>query len=107
MELLKALDSPGSFDSLSAEIVDASGFIVAPGLVDIHVHLREPGFEWKETVLTGAQAAVAGGFYGQFVVCQIQTQLMIPRKLQNIFLDKAQAAGLARSIANWCYYSWK
>jgi dihydroorotase len=41
--------------------IDVSGRIVSPGLVDIHVHLREPGFEYKETIATGAEAAVAGG----------------------------------------------
>ena len=45
-----------------AEIVDVSGKIVAPGLVDVHVHLREPGREDAETVATGAKAAAAGGF---------------------------------------------
>lgn len=45
-----------------AEVVDASGLIVTPGLVDVHVHLREPGGEHKETIATGAAAAVAGGF---------------------------------------------
>jgi dihydroorotase len=45
-----------------AEIVDAAGKIVAPGLVDIHVHLREPGREDAETVASGARAAAAGGF---------------------------------------------
>ena len=43
------------------EIIDATGFIVAPGLVDMHVHFREPGFEYKEDILTGAAAAAAGG----------------------------------------------
>jgi len=42
-------------------VIDAKGKIVTPGLVDIHVHLREPGFEYKETIATGTQAAVAGG----------------------------------------------
>jgi len=42
-------------------VIDASGFIVAPGLVDIHVHFREPGFEYKEDISTGAVAAAAGG----------------------------------------------
>lgn len=42
--------------------VDATGLIVAPGLIDIHVHLREPGFGWKETIETGGRAAAAGGF---------------------------------------------
>lgn len=45
-----------------AEILDASGLIVAPGFIDIHVHLREPGFEHAETIETGSRAAAAGGF---------------------------------------------
>ncbi len=44
------------------QIVDASGMLVFPGLVDMHVHLREPGFEYKETIRTGTEAAVRGGF---------------------------------------------
>ncbi len=44
------------------ETIDASGLIVAPGLIDIHVHLREPGQSYKETIATGSQAAAAGGF---------------------------------------------
>jgi dihydroorotase len=45
-----------------AETVDASGLVVAPGLIDVHVHLREPGQEHKETIESGARAAAAGGF---------------------------------------------
>jgi dihydroorotase len=45
-----------------AERFDASGLVVAPGFVDMHVHLREPGFEYAETIETGARAAAAGGF---------------------------------------------
>ncbi len=45
-----------------AEIVEAGGLVVAPGLVDIHVHLREPGQGYKETIATGTAAAAAGGF---------------------------------------------
>jgi dihydroorotase len=45
-----------------AEVIDAKGLIVAPGLIDLHVHLREPGFGWKETIDSGARAAAAGGF---------------------------------------------
>src|SRR5947208_16963124 len=45
-----------------AEVVDANGKIVCPGFIDMHVHLREPGQEYKETVATGTRAAAAGGF---------------------------------------------
>ena len=44
------------------EVIDASGCYVMPGLVDLHVHLREPGFEYKETIQTGAMAAARGGY---------------------------------------------
>jgi len=46
----------------AAEIFDASGLIVAPGFIDMHVHLREPGFEHAETIESGSRAAAAGGF---------------------------------------------
>jgi dihydroorotase len=46
----------------SAQVIELKGKIVAPGFIDMHVHLREPGFEYKETILTGCTAAAAGGF---------------------------------------------
>ena len=55
--------SPGKLKQANgAEVLDATGLTVAPGLVDIHVHLREPGQGYKETIATGTAAAAAGGF---------------------------------------------
>ena len=50
-----------------AEIIDVAGKIVCPGFIDVHVHLREPGQEYKETVATGTRAAAAGGFTGVYM----------------------------------------
>jgi len=51
-----------NLDSDGAEVLDATGLVVAPGFIDMHVHLREPGIEHSETIETGARAAAAGGF---------------------------------------------
>jgi len=56
------IGATGSISSGDAKVVDAAGKLVVPGLIDMHVHLREPGFEYKETISTGTAAAKAGGF---------------------------------------------
>jgi len=58
-------------DPKGAEVLDAKGLVIAPGFIDMHVHLREPGFEHKETIETGTAAAAAGGFTG--VACMPNT----------------------------------
>ena len=54
-----------------AETIDAQGLVVCPGFIDMHVHLREPGQEWKETIASGTRAAAAGGFTG--IACMPNT----------------------------------
>jgi len=77
------------------EIVDAAGRVVAPGLIDIHVHFREPGQETKETVATGAGAAVAGGFTA--VACMANTDPVNDSRLVTAaILTSAERAGLCR-----------
>jgi len=54
-----------------AKVIELDGLIITPGLIDIHTHLREPGYEYKETIATGALAAVSGGFTS--VACMANT----------------------------------
>ncbi|HXG64408.1 MAG TPA: dihydroorotase [Blastocatellia bacterium] len=78
-----------------AEIFDASGLVVAPGFIDLHVHLREPGEEYKETIASGARAAVAGGFTA---VCAMPNTKPVNdnASVTRYIVDKAREAGLAR-----------
>jgi dihydroorotase len=78
-----------------AEIVDATGKVVCPGLIDIHVHLREPGFEYKETVATGTRAAAAGGYTA--VCCMANTQPVNDnRSITDYIRAKAASEGMVR-----------
>ena len=52
-----------------SQIVDARGLILMPSMVDAHVHLREPGFEYKEDINTGLEAAARGGFGDGYIAC--------------------------------------
>jgi dihydroorotase len=81
-------------DDKQAEIFDATGLVAAPGFIDAHVHLREPGFEHKETIATGVAAAVAGGFTG--VCCMANTKpVNDSAAVTEFILSRAAAAGLA------------
>jgi dihydroorotase len=88
-----AVDAPGKLKLLAkqeaAETIDATGSIVAPGLVDIHVHLREPGQGYKETIASGTAAAAAGGFTS---VCAAATRGSMGEKLTEYGSLKAAGA---------------
>ncbi len=76
-------------------VVDARGAVVAPGFIDMHVHLREPGQTHKETIATGTAAAVAGGFTA--VACMPNTEPALDSAaIVSEVMRRAEAAGLAR-----------
>jgi len=77
------------------KVIDASGRLVVPGLIDMHVHLREPGEEYKETIATGAMAAVVGGFTS--VACMPNTNPPNDcRSVTEFIVRRAEEVGLAR-----------
>ncbi|MBE0337411.1 dihydroorotase [Paenibacillus sp. 23TSA30-6] len=79
------------------EKIDAQGKLVIPGLIDMHVHLREPGFEYKETIETGSRAAVKGGF--TTIACMPNTRPVTDNAdTVQLVLKKGQDAGLAKVL---------
>ncbi|MBP2667791.1 MAG: pyrC, partial [Firmicutes bacterium] len=64
-----------NLQAADAEMVDCAGKVVAPGLIDMHVHLRDPGLEAKEDIVSGTQAAAAGGF--TTVACMANTRPVV------------------------------
>ncbi len=87
--------------SADAQVVDANGLDAFPGFFDMHVHLREPGFEYKEDIASGALAAVHGGFTG--VACMPNTQPAAdsPAVIEYI-INKGKKAGYAKVYPIGC-----
>ncbi len=82
-------------DHKNAEVFDATGLIVAPGFIDLHAHLREPGQESSETIETGTRAAARGGFTA--VCCMPNTKPVNDNaSVTRFILDRAQKAGGVR-----------
>jgi dihydroorotase len=98
-ETIRGVLDPRDGDAVAhggdAEVFRADGMVVAPGFIDLHVHLREPGYEHKETVATGTDAAVAGGFTA--VACMANTNPVNDNQaVTEYILAKARAAGKAK-----------
>lgn len=82
-------------DAVGAELIPAAGKLVLPGLIDLHVHLREPGGEEKETIVSGTRAAAKGGFTA--VACMANTNPVADNAVTITYiLNQARAAGTIR-----------
>lgn len=95
LDLLPVPDKRSSREPAGFRVIPAEGLVVVPGLIDMHTHLREPGFEYKETIQTGTSAAVAGGFTA--VACMANTQPVNDNQsVTEYILKQAQRAQSAR-----------
>jgi dihydroorotase len=90
------VEAPGE-----AQVIDAKGLIVCPGLIDMHVHLREPGFEDKETIATGAAAAAAGGFSTICAEPNTLPPVDSPERVADA-LGRIKRSGLVRVLPKAC-----
>jgi dihydroorotase len=88
------LGKTGSLSAGDATVIDAAGKLVVPGLIDMHVHLREPGFEYKETIATGTASAKAGGFTA--VCCMPNTNPVNDNRSMTEFILSQACQGSAR-----------
>ncbi len=82
-------EAPVWEDGIADEIINAEGKYVMPGFIDLHVHLREPGLEYKETIATGAMAAAAGGFTSICPMPNTKPSTDSPEKIKAV-LEKAK-----------------
>ncbi|MCZ8518802.1 MULTISPECIES: dihydroorotase [Paenibacillus] len=91
----------GEPDTAGHTVVDAAGKLLAPGLIDMHVHLREPGFEYKEDIASGTRSAAKGGF--TTIACMPNTRPVIDTvETVKYVLDKAETEGIVRVLPYGC-----
>lgn len=91
----KIAEIGGGLSVAGAEIIDCSGKVIAPGLIDMHVHLRDPGLEAKEDIVSGTQAAAAGGF--TMVACMANTRPAVDSSIMVEGLrERARRDGIVR-----------
>lgn len=84
-----------------AEVIDAAGKVAAPGLIDLHVHFREPGLEYKEDIASGSRAAARGGV--TTVVCMPNTDPVVDHPaLVKYVMEKGRAVGLTNVLTTGC-----
>jgi dihydroorotase len=95
-QLVKEIGAPGKFSGLrGVETFDAAGMIIAPGFIDLHVHLREPGQESSETIESGTKSAARGGFTA--VCCMPNTKPVHDNaSITRFIVDKARTVGTTR-----------
>lgn len=95
-ELLRQADG----QAVSLEVIDGTGLAAAPGLVDAHVHFRDPGFTYKEDITTGAAAAAAGGFTTVVLMANTNPKVDTPETLRYILTKGGQTPIHITSCAN-------
>lgn len=100
-KIAKIVNADEVVSTADHEVIDGKGRLLSPGLIDMHVHFREPGYEYKETIATGTKAAARGGF--TTVACMPNTNPVIdqPETLQYVY-DKAEQEGVVRVLSYAC-----
>ncbi|URN85739.1 amidohydrolase family protein [Acetobacterium wieringae] len=96
-KIKKVYKEKGNVKSEYDQEIDGQGYLLMPGFIDMHCHLRDPGFEYKETMETGMQAALKGGFT-TLVAMANTNPLMDEAALVKANLDKAEALKLCNLI---------
>lgn len=84
-------------DTAGAEVIDAQGKLISPGFIDMHVHLREPGFEYKETISSGTESAAKGGYTVIAPMPNTRPVMDTPETIKFV-LDKAESEGVVRVL---------